>query len=130
MVWVRSQLAVLALTLAACGGSATLSDLRCDDPCQDFANPFLLHLQIDYDDPGSTLEGGQLQVKIDGQDHLKLPINDLATRPLPEQGTLRFEVPLDFPRLVDGRLFTVAVRAETFDGQRTNERTLPFRMRL
>ena len=119
------------LMVAACGNGAVLSNLRCDGACQDVANPFLLKLAVDYDDPEGTLAACTLGVTVDGREAASYPLDAKVSAVANGRGSVPFDVPLRPARIKDGDTFDVAVEATGRDGA-TNfvTRTFTFRLRL
>lgn len=102
-------LSVLCTTLMACGPAASVTDLRCQERCQDVEDPFLLLLEADLDDPDGELDGGKLVVSVDDKEQVALELDGL--RDGTNATLLRFSLPLRFRALHDGQTFTVGVRA-------------------
>lgn len=127
----RPRLLVLALAFAtfACGPSASVSGLRCQETCQAREDPFFLLLEADLDDPDGQMSGGVLSVRIDDRPASSLELDPLMTQAGGQVGVLRFGVPLPFDSVADGQKFTVHVRA-SHDGQQTSPASLPFTIHL
>lgn len=107
---------VCACALAACGGSARLSDLRCDGACQSPADPFLLTLAVTFDDPAKELETSRLLVHVDGKPALAADARDLMAPAGAPAGTIRFQVPLKFRTVTDKQEFLVEVHTDGLAG--------------
>lgn len=126
----RLLVALPLLAALGCGPAATLHDLRCGTPCQDLADPFLLHLAVDVDDPNGELRGGgQLVVRIEGVEQTVLALDELWEDPQATSATLAFPLALRLRRLTDGERFVVGVIARR-GAVETNEVSLPFRIDL
>lgn len=127
----RTCFLVLALSFSAtaCGSSASMSRLRCQDACQDRADPFLLLLEADFDDPEGEMNGGVLLVRIDNRAPSSLEIDSLKPATGRLVGVLRFGVPLPFDSLTEGQQFTVSVQASRGERQ-TGQTKLPFTIHL
>lgn len=123
----RSCLLILALScaLVACGSSASIGGLRCQKPCQDNADPFLLLLEADFEDPDGEFNGGVLLVRIDNQPLAPQNLDPLVN----PTGVLRFGVPLPFESYTEGQRFTVHVQA-SHNGHQTSSTKLPFTIHL
>jgi hypothetical protein len=109
------RLFTVAALCAGCGG-AKLSNLRCDTACQDVADPFLMKLVIDYEDPDGTLAASTLGVAVGGRAAASFPLD---TKRLPTSdgaGSIPFDVPLRPARINDGDTFQVDVEATGPDG--------------
>lgn len=125
------RLLVLALSLAAfaCGPSASISGLRCQETCQSLEDPFLLLLEADLDDPDGEMSGGVLLIRINDAPSSALELDPLMKSTGGQVHVLRFGVALPFDSVADGQKFTVHVRA-SHDGRQTGNTTLPFTIHL
>lgn len=126
LLTMRAAFLAGSLALVACGPSASLSDLRCDVPCQSPVNPLLLHLTAELADPLEELAGGDIVVELQ-----QAEISRVALSTLNETGTarLRFDVLVPFEWVSDGQVFTLVVRAES-GRLRTPDERLSFTVRL
>lgn len=127
----RRLLVTLPLVaVLGCGPAASLHDLRCATPCQDLADPYLLHLAVDVDDPNGELRGGQLVLRIEGVEQAVLALDELWQDPgAATTTTLEFPLALRLRRMTDGERFVVGVIARRGTVE-TNEVSLPFRIDL
>lgn len=100
-------LMVLSTSLVACGPEATVTDLRCQQRCQDVEDPFLLLLEADLSDPADELAGGKLVVSVDDKEQVALELDGL--RDGTNASLLRFTLPLRFKALHNGQTFRVGV---------------------
>ncbi len=82
-----------ALLATACGTGAELSNLRCDGACQDVANPFLMKLVVDYDDPDGTLAACTLGVTVGGRTAASYPLDAKVSPVANGSGSVPFDVP-------------------------------------
>jgi hypothetical protein len=105
-----------ALVAVACGNGARLSNLRCDGACQDVADPFLMKLVVDYDDPDGTLAACTLGVTVGGRSAASYPLDAKVGPVANGSGSIPFEVPLRPSRINDGDTFEVDVEATGKDG--------------
>lgn len=120
----RALLAVAAAWAAACGPTAQLSALRCDGKCQDTADPFLLRLQADFDDPASILGDAELVLKVNGGEVARYRLAPLLPAGA-TSGTLKFQLKLSLPTIEDGQQFMVRARAVEGGSDASNEVALP-----
>lgn len=118
-----------ALALTACGPTAQLSALRCGPSCQDTADPFLLRLMLDFEDPSSILKDGELLVKVGDAEVARFALAPVLP-PQETAGTIAFPLKLSFPSLEDGLRFTVRARAVVDGEPSSNEVSLPLRFEL
>lgn len=129
------------LALAACGPhemAPILTGLRCADPqhCQETTNPFLLRLEVDFDDPDGdfAMGTGAINLTIDGVNQDTRPAEDYFERSSLERqartGTLRFDLEVEFKGVEDGLEFVVGVDGVDAQGHQSNNPTLTLEMRL
>ncbi len=114
----RAGLLVLSALLTACGGSVTLSNLRCDGACQSVPDPFRLTLAVDYADPDGALGSQQLHVVVSGRTAAVVPLDPLLKPTTPGHGSIAFEVPMSPARVNDGDTFEVTVETDVSNSVR------------
>jgi hypothetical protein len=110
-----AALLVIAALSTGCGG-AKLSNLRCDAACQDVADPFLMKLVVDYDDPDGTLASSTLGVNVGGRMAASYPLDAKLAPASSGAGAIAFDVPLRPARINEGDSFQVDVEATGQDG--------------
>lgn len=121
-------LATAALS-SACGGAAKLSNLRCDGECQDVANPFLMKLVVDYDDPDGTLASSTLGANVGGRVAASYPLDAKLAPASSGTGSIAFDVPLRPARINEGDSFQIDVSATGQDGATNSvSRTFTFHL--
>lgn len=120
---------VASLVVTACGSSASISGLRCQQTCLSRVDPLLLLLEADFDDPENEMDGGVLLVRIDDLPPSSLELAELKSAAGGGSNMIRFSVSLPFNNLIDGQQFTVRVRAEHL-GRQTSSASLPFTIYL
>ncbi|MFM2152073.1 MAG: hypothetical protein RL199_508 [Pseudomonadota bacterium] len=108
--------ALAAALAAACGNGPSLSNLRCDGDCQDVADPFLMKLVVDYEDPDGTLASCTLGVTVGGRPAASHPLDAKVAPTANGSGTISFDAPLRPARIKDGDTFEVDVEATGRDG--------------
>jgi hypothetical protein len=114
-----------AAMLASCGGGPKLSNLRCRQvPCQDPEDPFMLRLQVDFDDPSGTLGSGALELLVDGDVQEAVSLSDLFSAQgiaaTATQGTLQVDEELQLETVSAGEQLSAGLRAKNGDGEESN----------
>jgi len=131
-----TALAILSVLIAGCGGSGPkLSNLRCRAAaCQQVEDPFLLRLQVDFQDPTGTLSAGELDLRVDGKTQNAISLRDVFNSQglslTATTGTLQIDDDVILSQIREGASFTVSFLATNGKGQDSNEPSLTFTVHL
>jgi hypothetical protein len=120
----------------ACGGGPHLTNLRCRDAsrCNDVEDPLKLHLAVDFEDGSTTMSGGALELRLEGQTQRAVSLDDVfvaqGIAPDATRGTLAVDDVLLLDRVANGQEVTVGLLATNGSGQESNEADAKFTLRL
>ena len=126
----------LLLSLAACGGGPSLTNLRCRDPahCQDVEDPLKLLLAVDFRDDTGTLGEGVLHLRVGGNTQQTISLADLFTAqkiaPATRSGTLQIDDDIFLDKMWQGMSVQISAVAVNGQGKHSNEPSLTFALHL
>ncbi|MBS2025811.1 MAG: hypothetical protein JST92_25705 [Deltaproteobacteria bacterium] len=130
---VQLGLLCAAALATACGGGPKLSNLRCREAqCQSPESPFVLRLQVDFEDASATMGTGALELRLAGKTQNAVALKDVFAAqgldPKAVSGTLQIDQNLYLDQVTQGEELKTSFIAHDGEGSESNEPSLTFNL--